>query len=141
MNLKTKYAIVIAVVVILMAGLALYLTKESSDNSTKNNQQVTVDLFQPIKDKMSNGTAMLVDVRTEEEFETGHINGATLVPLDTIKAGDYSLLPKNKQLYIYCRSGNRSAQATQALTQAGYESVKDLGSMEAVISMGATKAN
>ena len=70
---------------------------------------------------------VILDVRTQAEYDEGHIPGAVLVPHDTIK-GDVLELPDKKQLIlVYCRSGNRSKQAAQALADAGYESVVEFG--------------
>lgn len=72
--------------------------------------------------------ALLIDVRTEAEFKSGHIEGALLLPIDQLQA-KLSELPKDKAtpLVVYCRSGNRSATAAQILLQAGYSQVYDLG--------------
>ncbi|MGA7710827.1 MAG: rhodanese-like domain-containing protein [Rhizomicrobium sp.] len=61
----------------------------------------------------------LLDVRQPEEFSQGHIQGAILMPLDTL-ASAYTKLPKTGKLVVYCRSGHRSAQAVQFLLQNGY---------------------
>ncbi|NLB44789.1 MAG: rhodanese-like domain-containing protein, partial [Clostridiaceae bacterium] len=60
--------------------------------------------------------ALLIDVRTEAEFKSGHIEGALLLPIDQLQA-KLSELPKDKAtpLVVYCRSGNRSATAAQIL--------------------------
>ena len=70
---------------------------------------------------------VILDVRTQAEYDGGHIPGAILVPHDTIK-GDVPQLPDKQQLIlVYCRSGNRSKQAAQALADAGYENVREFG--------------
>ena len=75
--------------------------------------------------------AVIIDVRTPEEFQAAHLDGA--VNLD-LNSGQFAQSIQNldpEQTYlIYCRSGNRSAQATQLLRQAGFEKVQDLGSLE-----------
>ena len=72
--------------------------------------------------------ATLVDVRTPEEYAMGHIDGATLLPLDTlaIKA-ETALTDKNANVIVYCQSGARSAYAAAQLAAMGYSSVHDLG--------------
>jgi phage shock protein E len=72
--------------------------------------------------------AMLVDVRTPEEFEAGHIDGAVNVPVDQVGAS--SAFDGQEQLVVYCRSGRRSAAAAQQLAGMGFE-VLDLGPMSA----------
>ena len=70
---------------------------------------------------------IILDVRTQEEYDEGHIPNAILIPYDTID-GDVPQLPdKNQRIFVYCRSGNRSKQAAAALAEAGYESVVEFG--------------
>ena len=68
----------------------------------------------------------LIDVRTPEEYESGYIAGAANISLQTL-ADRLSEVPTDQPIVVYCRSGNRSAQATQLLNQAGYTEVYDLG--------------
>lgn len=70
---------------------------------------------------------LLVDVREVEEYEQGHIPGAVLLPLSQVEAKAESMLDKKKQLYVYCRSGQRSASAVRKLKQMGYEHVFNIG--------------
>jgi rhodanese-related sulfurtransferase len=67
--------------------------------------------------------AQLVDVRAEHEWETGHIAGATHLPLAELaeRAGE---IDKDLPVVLYCRGGNRSTMATEALTAAGYDAAK-----------------
>lgn len=65
------------------------------------------------------GKITIVDVRRPEEFAAGHIDGAILMPLDTLP-NTFSSLPKTGKLIVYCRSGHRSAQAVQFLVAHGY---------------------
>lgn len=72
--------------------------------------------------------AVVLDVRTQEEYDTGHIEGALLIP-DTDVAGKApELLPdKEATILVYCRSGRRSADAAKTLSDMGYTSVYDFG--------------
>ena len=70
--------------------------------------------------------AFLLDVRTQEEWNAGHIPGAVLIPLDLL-AGRAGELPEDKEIVIYCRSGNRSAQALDLLSGVG---LSDIFSMD-----------
>ena len=80
------------------------------------------------KELIERSQATLVDVRTPEEYVMGHIDGATLLPLDTlaIKA-EAALADKNANVIVYCQSGGRSARAAAQLAAMGYSSVHDLG--------------
>lgn len=68
--------------------------------------------------------ALLIDVRTKEEFILGHIPNAINIPLDTIKE---DIAEKDAEIYLYCRSGNRSATAKKQLEEYGFTNVTDIG--------------
>jgi rhodanese-related sulfurtransferase len=72
--------------------------------------------------------AVLVDVRTPEEFAAGHIAGALNIPVQELDARKGEL-PKDKDLVLYCRSGARSARGREMLLAAGYQKVHNLGAM------------
>ena len=75
--------------------------------------------------------AVLLDVRQADEFNVGHIDGAVLVPHDTIAEKVGAVVPdKNTPVYIYCRSGRRSAIAVEAMKKLGYINLTDLGGMD-----------
>lgn len=72
----------------------------------------------------------IIDVRTPAEFAEGHLDGAELLDLSggEFAAALPSLDPDDEYL-VYCRSGNRSAQAVQLMVDAGFSDVTDLGSL------------
>lgn len=74
---------------------------------------------------------LILDVREEEEYITGHADGAILFPLDTINAetAEAAIPSKSTPVFAYCRTGNRSQQAVQKLLELGYTAVYDLGSL------------
>lgn len=73
--------------------------------------------------------ALLLDVRTPEEFADGHIDGARNLPIDRLD-GELGTLPRDKTIVVYCASGARSNAAAQTLHGAGFD-VRDLGRMAA----------
>ncbi len=73
--------------------------------------------------------ATLLDVRTHEEFTSGHLRGANNIPVQEL-GRRIAEVPKNHPVVVYCRSGGRSAQATALLKAAGHR-VLDLGPMSA----------
>jgi rhodanese-related sulfurtransferase len=77
-------------------------------------------------------SAVLVDVRTAEEFQAGHIKDARLLPYDAIDAASAKALIKDKDstVVVYCRSGRRSAIAAETLAKLGYTRVLDLGGVQ-----------
>lgn len=70
--------------------------------------------------------SVVVDVRTPEEYRAGHIPGSVNVPLDRLE-GVRTVADKTTPLYVYCRSGARSASAAGVLRRSGYEKVTDMG--------------
>lgn len=78
---------------------------------------------------MDSGTDyILIDARTIEEFNEGHIEGAILIPEYEIAERATKELPeKDKLILVYCRSGRRSKIASQILSDAGYSNVKEFG--------------
>ena len=69
---------------------------------------------------------LLLDVRTDEEFKSGHIMGARLAPYDGL-AASFTEENKDRPIVVYCRSGRRSAIARETLTGMGYRQVSDFG--------------
>ena len=76
----------------------------------------------------SGAEIIILDVRTQQEYDAGHIEGAILLPNETIADTPPDALPnKDAEILIYCRSGNRSAQAAKKLVAMGYTNVYDFG--------------
>ena len=74
---------------------------------------------------------ILLDVRTEEEFAEQHIPGAICIPNEKIGTEEIPQLPDREQLIlVYCRSGNRSKQASQKLAELGYSKVVECGGIQ-----------
>lgn len=74
---------------------------------------------------------ILLDVRTSQEYDAGHLEGAILIPYDQIGEKIGSVVKKKSQkIYLYCRSGRRSKIATEKLAELGYKNVVDLGSYQ-----------
>jgi rhodanese-related sulfurtransferase len=69
---------------------------------------------------------LLLDVRTAEEFAGGHLPNAVNIPVEDLEAR-LSEIPMGQPVVVYCRSGNRSADAANILNRAGYTQVLDLG--------------
>lgn len=75
--------------------------------------------------------AILIDVRTKQEYEEGHIEGAISLPRETIELTiEKEISDKEATIILYCQSGNRSKKVAQILINKGYQNVYDLGAMK-----------
>ena len=97
--------------------LALSAISKSEENSTDVEAS---DIGKLVKNK-----EFLLDVREEYEYQDGHIKGAVNLPLREI-LGKKDSLPKDKDIYVYCRSGHRSADAVNFLKSLGFEKVHNV---------------
>lgn len=72
----------------------------------------------------------ILDVRTQEEYDSGHINGSTLIAVQDIPKEELGeklkIIPEDKDILVYCRSGRRSAQASQILIENGFSHVYNM---------------
>jgi len=90
-------------------------------------RSLTSDEIRTILDRDKKGEFLLLDVRQPEEYKTGHIPGAMLIPLGELEARQEEL-DRNKKIITYCRSGHRSMAAAIALCGLGFDSVQHLAS-------------
>ena len=71
---------------------------------------------------------IIIDARTQEEYDQGHIPGAILIPeYEIADRAEKELLDKNQLILVYCRSGRRSKIAAEELVKLGYTNVKEFG--------------
>ena len=87
----------------------------------------TADINTGVAEYETNDGAVLIDVRTAEEYRDGHIDGSVNIPLDRISSVENTVKDKSTPLYVYCLSGGRSGQAVSYLKQMGYTNVKNIG--------------
>ncbi len=86
----------------------------------------------------SSNKTQLVDVRTEQEYKSGHLSGAINVPLADIQKGDLSKIDKNASVKLYCRSGRRASEAKLILERSGYNNVMNIGGLSELQAKGST---
>ena len=116
-----------------MAALLLLLTSCSSGGQVMDGEDMVRSYTQISQDEAKqmmeqDGTQIIVDVRTQEEYDSGHIPGAICIPNESIGTEQPKELPNLDQvILIYCRSGNRSKQAAQKLFDMGYTNVYEFG--------------
>ena len=112
-----KYILMIALVI---GGLFMFMQSGNANQTMK---------YEELQNKLNaQENFVLLDVRTQEKFDAGHIAGAILLPYDEINLKAATVLPdKEKEIVLYCRSGRRSAIAKKALVELGYKDVEDFG--------------
>ncbi len=89
------------------------------------------DINQGVEEYRAVPQAILLDVRTPEEYRGGHIPGSKNVPLHQIEKIESIAEKKETPLFVYCQSGARSRQAVSLLQRMGYENVNNIGGMAA----------
>ena len=89
------------------------------------------DVNQGVKEFQRTSGAVLLDVRTPEEYRSGHIPGSKNIPLQAIDKVTSVAENKDTALYVYCQSGARSRQAAGMLKQMGYTNVNNIGGIAA----------
>lgn len=87
----------------------------------------TKDINSGMRSFLSTEGAVLLDVRTPEEYAEGHIEGSNNIPLQSIEKTQTVIKEKSTPIFVYCRSGARSTQATSILKRMGYTNVEDIG--------------
>lgn len=112
-----KYLLMVAVIV---GGLFMFMQNSSAENLMS---------YEKLQAKINaQESFVLLDVRTLDEYNSGHIPTAVLLPHDEISSKAETLVnDKSKEIVVYCRSGRRSALAAEALTKLGYTNVQDFG--------------
>lgn len=104
----------------------LFLMGCGTDTAKDSYRQITMEEAASMMEKEKN--YILLDVRTAEEYEENHIPDAVNIPNETIGTEEIPKLPDKDQLIlVYCRSGNRSKQASQKLADLGYTNVVEFG--------------
>lgn len=89
------------------------------------------DIEQGVKEYRETDGAILLDVRTSEEYRAGHIPGSKHIPLQEIGRISAAAVGKDVPLFVYCHSGSRSRQAVEELQRMGYRHVKNIGGISA----------
>ena len=89
------------------------------------------DINQGVKEYRAVPQAILLDVRTPEEYRGGHVPVSRNLPLQQIEKITSVAEKKETPLFVYCQSGARSRQAVSLLQRMGYENVNDIGGMAA----------
>ena len=114
-------------ILILLAVLLLAACGQDKENDQEAVYvNITAEEAKQIMD--SEEGYIILDVRTQEEYDQGHIPGAIVISHDEIEEKAEEVLTDKKQLIlVYCRSGRRSKLAAEALVELGYTNIKEFG--------------
>lgn len=116
----------ISAVFVALAAVLLLASCTGNSGTKGEYMQITQEEAKNIMDTETG--YVILDVRTDEEFATGHIPGAVLIPDYEIgKRAESELTDKSQLILVYCRSGNRSKNAAKELASLGYTNVKEFG--------------
>ena len=118
--MKGTYFIIAALAILLLQGCSQKKPQEASYRQISMNEAVAM--------MAEEADYLILDVRTPEEFAAGHIPNAINIPNEEIGTAQILELPDQGQLIlVYCRSGNRSKQASEKLAALGYTNIVEFG--------------
>lgn len=126
MKKKTKIliaGIAVGVIAVAAVGIKQHVTADQEGAEyTSITMEDAKEIFQ------EKGDYLIVDVRRADEFAEGHIPGAINIANEDIVSSEPAELPdKDQVIYVYCRSGNRSKQASEKLAAMGYTNIVEFG--------------
>jgi rhodanese-related sulfurtransferase len=119
MNRK-KLLVLTLGIIIAFSALIIYYTQIQLPSTTISYGDVTVEEAKSLID--SNFSLIILDVRTREEYDSGHIGGAILIPVNELE-DRLDELSKEEEFLIYCRTGNRSSNSVNILKENGYTKI------------------
>jgi len=124
-----NFYLYISIIIAVTVGIIAAITLTNQNGSSEMNNW---------KQKIEDEPGLIVDVRTLQEFENGHLADTDL-QLD-FNSGEFEAnvdnMDKEKSYYLYCRTGNRSGQAAQIMREKGFENVYNIGGFEDLVRSG-----
>lgn len=135
--MTTKKIIISVVAIVGLFGLGAWLIIPDNSSNTCSAEQCNtnenspeIPLAKQASDAAGQQQAYLLDVRSVEEYATGHATNAQNFDVEKLKVGTMPNIPKDATIYVYCRSGNRSKEAVTILNANGFTNVTDLGGLQ-----------
>lgn len=125
--MSKQYGNLVLIILAILAGTVVFAFSRPQEAVLAGGGMISASDAQKLLEQ--DATAVILDVRTADEFASGHIPGAKLLPYDEIDANRAAMLilTKDAPVVLYCRSGRRSAIAGDSLRRLGYTTVYDLG--------------
>ena len=122
-----KRILIILFIVILITIIFTGCTSMEKEQTGTETEYIKISA-QEAKAIIESEDVIILDVRTQEEYNEGHIENSVLLPVNDISAkAEEILTDKDAKILVYCRSGNRSATASKQLIKMGYTNVYDFG--------------
>jgi rhodanese-related sulfurtransferase len=131
-NKKLVIASIVCVVIII-SGIYIAFIKDDSDTGSNSKQSITAEdittkeAFDLIQNNSENPNFVILDVRTLDEYNEGHIENASMLDFynESFK-DDLDQLDKDDTYVVYCRTGNRSRSATDIMVELGFKDVHNM---------------
>ena len=120
-----KFLVLFVITLVFLCGCS------NDDNKDEVKLEVEKISCDTMKEYMKGSNTVLVDVRTESEYNEKHLPDAINIPYDNILEGskESGAIDINTKIIVYCKSGKRSSIAADELSKAGFKYVYDLGAM------------
>lgn len=136
--MKKIILISVGLILIFVGTISIFSSRDEATKDVENNTIVDakVSLADQINSKVRDNSAVLLDVRTPEEFKQGHSELAINYDSRLIDQGSLPDLDKNKEIFLYCRSGNRSTEVQKTLEANGFTNITNLGGLSDMRNIG-----
>ncbi len=118
-NIMKKFCIVVFMILTLVSALSGCVTK------SPEKAQYTDISVQQAKEMIDKGEVFILDVRTQEEYNAGHIRNSTLIPVQDLSKR-LNEVPRNREILVYCRTGGRSTAASEILVNNGFTQIYNM---------------
>ena len=129
-EIVTRIMLIVGVLIVI--ALTVVFLNGNKNQPESNLHSLT---FTEVQGDIAKG-AVMYDVRTLAEYIDGHFENAKNFNVEDMLAGKLPDVSKDKKIYVYCHSGNRSSRAASALKAAGFTDINDLGGLSKVQSIG-----
>ena len=125
-DMKKKMTTIFKLVLIIFLMVLAWCSRTRTQSSAQRPYKISAEQAYNMMSESDN--YILLDVRTNEEYQERHIKGAVLIPdFELADRAEKELPDKNSVILVYCRSGRRSGNAANLLTRLGYTNVYDFG--------------